>query len=251
MWKCTEMSEISDAENRAIADKIREAMARRRMKRQTLAEAARISLSTLEKALSGQRPFTLASVVRLEEALGVELRTKLTAEVERIAPEELGSYARQAVKWVEGSYLTIRPSFGKSDAVYTYRTEIRWDPGLSHLVFGESGRVDPEFAQTGSVSIPHQSGYIYLVTNRMGQYRLIVLSRPMIGGEMFGLLTTLHAGRGVQLVPASTPIVLTPLRKLEAEPQFGRVEAGSAAYPHYRQLLRRALDEPFALLIGG
>ena len=243
--------DISAGESRAIAGMVREAMARQRLKRAALAEKAMISVSTLEKALSGQRPFTLATVVRLEQALAMTLRRQQTIEIERIAPEELGSYAHAAVKWVEGSYLTIRPSFGKSDAVYAYRTDIRWDPGLSHLVFGESDRSDPEFAQSGSVSIPHQSGYIYLITNRMGQYRLIVLSRPMIGGEMYGLLTTLHAGRGAQLLPVSTPIVLSPMSRIGHEPQFGRIEAGSAVYPHYRLLLRRALEEPFALLITG
>jgi transcriptional regulator with XRE-family HTH domain len=242
---------ISDLESRSIANLVRETMARQRLKRAALAEMAMISVSTLEKALSGQRPFTLATVVRLEQALAISLRKPQTIEIERIAPEELGSYARAAVRWVEGSYLTIRPSFGKPDAVYAYRTDIRWDAGLSHLVFGETARVDPEFAQSGNVSIPHQSGYIYLVTNRMGQYRLIVLSRPMIGGEMYGLLTTLHAGRGAQLLPVSTPIVLAPMAKAGADAQFGRIEADSAVYPRYRLLLRRALEEPFALLMSG
>ena len=40
----------------------------------TLAEQAKLSLSTLEKALGGRRPFTLATTVRLEQALGVSLR---------------------------------------------------------------------------------------------------------------------------------------------------------------------------------
>src|ERR1700741_1761716 len=54
----------------AIAAGRREELARRRISRQALADMARISLSTLEKALSGSRGFTLATVIRLEEALG-------------------------------------------------------------------------------------------------------------------------------------------------------------------------------------
>jgi transcriptional regulator with XRE-family HTH domain len=49
-----------------ISGLIREELAKRRMTRAGLAEKAKISLSPLEKALSGQRPFTLATVVRLE-----------------------------------------------------------------------------------------------------------------------------------------------------------------------------------------
>src|SRR3954454_5807802 len=53
-----------------VALVVREELARRRLSRQWLSDSARISLSTLEKALSGRRPFTLATVVRMEEALG-------------------------------------------------------------------------------------------------------------------------------------------------------------------------------------
>jgi len=58
----------------AGAETIREEIARRRISRQTLAEQAKLSLSTLEKVLGGRRPFTLATTVRLEQALGVSLR---------------------------------------------------------------------------------------------------------------------------------------------------------------------------------
>ena len=57
-----------------IAAAIREELARRRISRQFLADEARISISTLEKALSGRRAFTLATTIRLEEALGIRLR---------------------------------------------------------------------------------------------------------------------------------------------------------------------------------
>ncbi|MGA7807932.1 MAG: transcriptional regulator, partial [Bradyrhizobium sp.] len=41
-----------------VAETIREEIARRRISRQMLAEQAKLSLSTLEKALGGRRPFT-------------------------------------------------------------------------------------------------------------------------------------------------------------------------------------------------
>ena len=76
---------------------MREELARRRISRQHLADQAKISISTLEKALSGRRPFTLATTIRLEEALSVALR-KANADgapaplVVSLAPGELGFY---------------------------------------------------------------------------------------------------------------------------------------------------------------
>jgi transcriptional regulator with XRE-family HTH domain len=108
--------QLSDEQSRSVAALVREQLARRRISRQHLADQAKISISTLEKALSGRRPFTLATTVRLEEALGVSLRkgngAHAAAAAVNLAPGELGFYSRQAVSFIEASYLTLRPSFG-------------------------------------------------------------------------------------------------------------------------------------------
>jgi transcriptional regulator with XRE-family HTH domain len=248
---------LSDEQNQLVATLVREELARRRISRQHLADRARISISTLEKALSGRRPFTLATTVRLEEALGVPLRRREAPmpappvpEHNGVAPDELGSYARRGVAWIEGSYLTLRPSFGGGDAIYAYRTEIAWDESCSSLAFRESERLDAAFTQFGSVSVPNQSGHIYLVTNRNGQYRLIIVARPTIAGEMYGILTTLQAGRGSQLTPVAAPIAFVPLRSV-SDPQFGRIAEGERCHALYRRYLRRTTDEPFALFLPG
>jgi transcriptional regulator with XRE-family HTH domain len=247
---------LSDEDNRAVAEVIREELARRRITRQFLADQARISISTLEKALSGRRPFTLMTMIRLEQALGVPLRHNTKAPpggvspLPGIAPQELGCYARPAVAWIEGTYLTLRPSFGERGALYAYRTEIAWDEGASRLIFRESDRLDTAFTQDGSVSVPHQSGYIYLITNKFGQYRLVIVARPTIDGEMHGILTTLQAGRGSQLTPIATSIVFIPLETL-TDIQFGRIGTGHPCHERYRRYLRRTIDEPFALFLPG
>ena len=245
---------VSGDDSLAVAMRIREEIARRHITRQQLADDARISLSTLEKALSGRRPFTIATLVRLEEALGLSLRGRpgnpamMTETITSLAPENLGSYARPAVSWIEGAYLTLRPSFGDASAVYAYCTEIAWDEDNSSLSFREAERVDADFTQWGQVSIPHQSGHIYLVTNRHGQFRLIVVSRPLINGEMLGILTTLQAGRGAQLTPVSTPIALIPIDD-KKKIHFGRIAKGHPAFENYSAALHRTVDEPFALLL--
>ncbi|MCA0433480.1 MAG: helix-turn-helix transcriptional regulator [Proteobacteria bacterium] len=242
---------LSADENRSISAAIREELAKLRLTRQHLADKAKISLSTLEKGLAGQRPFTLATVVRLEEALGHSLRKPRMSfhQDMAVAPDALGNYARPAVKWLEGRYVTIRASFSNPASLYTYMTEIHWDSTLSHLAYRESERIDADFKHDGAVSVPHQSGYIYLVTNRHGQYRLAILSRPTIAGEMYGLLTTLQLGRGSQLTPVSTPIVLVPIQALGEDVAFGRIDASMAAHARYLALLRRAVDDPFVLMV--
>src|ERR1700688_210157 len=206
----TSEKQLSDEQSRLVSAIIREQLARRRMSRQHLADQAKISISTLEKALSGRRPFTLATTVRLEEALG------------NLAPGHLGFYSRPAVNWIEGSYLTLRPSFSDPQAIFAYRTEICWDDVASSLIFRESERVDAKFSQQGLVSVPHQSGYIYLITNRQGQYRLIIISRPTINREMFGIMTTLRVGRGSELMPVSGPLGYVPVGALP-KAEFGRI----------------------------
>jgi transcriptional regulator with XRE-family HTH domain len=232
--------------SRAIAARVREELARRRLSRQALADLAKISISTLEKALAGRRPFTLATTIRLEEALGATLRAPVRAPPPTgLAPETLGAYSRPAVAWLEGEYLTLRPSFEDPRAVYAYRTEIVWEEASSSLAFREAAREDADFTQQGVVSLSNQSGHTYLVTNAQGQFRLVILGRPAIGGEMYGILTTLQAGQGSHLTPAAAPIAFVPLRRV-TDPAFGRIAAGGAHYDDYRATLARVTEKGFA-----
>lgn len=240
---------LSD-ENAETARLVREEIARRRISRQALADMARISLSTLEKALAGKRPFTLATLLRIEEALGVTLRAESVAPQPSggdIASETLGAYARSAVTWLEGRYLTLRPSFGTPGGVFAYLTTIRWDAAKPCLVFAESGRSDARFEQAGHVSMPNLSGHIYLVTNEQGQYRLAILSRPTIDGGLFGILTTLEVGNGSQLVPAAAPLALRKLAEGE-DVALGLVTPDMAHFDAYRTMLGRSTEGDYARL---
>jgi transcriptional regulator with XRE-family HTH domain len=251
----TSDKQLSAEQSSQIAEVIREEIARRRISRQALAEQAKLSLSTLEKVLGGRRPFTLATTVRLEQALGVSLRkvesvaAAATVAVNGdIASDNLGAYSRRAVTWLEGTYLTLRPSFGDKDAIFAYCTEIAWDHAASCLCFRESERLDAAYGQFGEVAVPNQSGFIYLVTNRHGQYRVITVSRPTRLGEMYGIITTLLAGRGSQLTPIAAPIVFLPIKNVQ-NPTLGRVSPEDTNYVAYRWHLRRTIDEPFALFL--
>lgn len=240
-----EQTELRTAESEVIAARLREELARRRISRQALADMAKISLSTLEKALSGSRPFTLATVVRIEDVLGARLRQKVAPPVDAVlAPETMGSYSRPAVRWIEGSYLTLRPAFSQPETIYAYRTEIFWDEVASHLRFAESDRADSAFTQAGFVSMPNLSGHTYLVTSEEGQYRLIMLGRGTRERRMFGLLSTLQVGSGSQLVPVACPIALVPLEQIE-DVQFGLLSQTERLHADYREILDRAVASDF------
>src|SRR5262249_26925680 len=146
MMPANSEKQLSDEQSRSVAALVREQLARRRVSRQHLADQAKISISTLEKALAGRRPFTLATPIRLEEALGVALRkpnvdgVKMAEPAITLAPGELGYYSRPSVSFIEATYLTLRPSFGDPAAIYAYSTEICWDAATSSLIFRESER---------------------------------------------------------------------------------------------------------------
>ena len=240
--------ELPQAQSDAIAKMVREQLARRRLSRKRLADDARISLSTLEKVLNGSRGFTLATIVRLEQALGVALRApdQPTAPSEIQAPAELGAYSHAAVKMLEGAYLTLRPSFEVAGAVYAYRTDLRWDG--AKLVFAESERLDAANAQAGVVSVPIPSGHIYLSTNAEGQMRLAVLGRQLRSGEMYGLLTTLFSGSGAHLQPVAAPLALIPLAAIAppGKDLFGRITPDHSRHGDYQRRLARVVENGFA-----
>jgi len=247
--------QLSPEQSRQVAETIREEIARRRISRQALAEQAKLSLSTLEKVLGGRRPFTLATMVRLEGALGVSLRKALETQPAMavngdVSPDGLGAYSRRSTAWLEGVYLTVRPSFGAKRAIYAYHTDITWDSAASSLVFREGERMDSAYSQFGEVAVPNQSGHIYLVTNRHGQHRLIMISRPTISGEMYGIITTLLAGRGSLLTPVAAPIAFLPIKTIQ-NPTVGRISSNDSNYAIYSEHLRRTTEEPFALFFQG
>ena len=242
--------ELTIEGSESVALVVREVLARRRLSRQWLADEAKVSLSTLEKALSGRRPFTLSTVVRLEDALGTTLRTRVPVhdEPRLLAPESMGAYSRPAVQWLEGTYLTLRPSFSEPGAVFAYLTSVSWDDMNGHLVFSEAARTDHDYEQKGFVSFPNISGAIYLVTMSQGQYRMAMLNRPS-ARWLSGILLTLAAGEGAQLIPAAVPIVLLPFVADEGK-VLGVVHSGDPYFEEYRSCVDRVAKQGYARFPG-
>ena len=244
----SEMTEIMAArENSSVPSLIKQELARRRMSRASLADAAKISLSALEKGLGGQRSLSPTTLVRLEDVLGLNLRNSPATT----APDELGGYARAGISWLEGNYLTIRPSSKRPQDIVTYITDVTWDENLGHLVFAEKARLDAAYAQAGHVAVPHQTGHIYFTTNRHGQHRLMLLQRQATTGDMHGLLLTLQQEKGARLLPVSMPVALVPIANLKQPPALGAIGQSHKSYVELKAVLNRTIGEGFAGMLTG
>ena len=244
----SEMREIMVIrENSPVPSLIKHELARRRMSRAKLADAAKISLSALEKGLAGQRNLSDTTLVRLEDVLGLSLRATAAAT----APDELGGYARTSVSWLEGNYLTIRPSSKRPEDIFTYITDVTWDAGLGHLVFAEKARLDAAYAQAGQVAVPHQTGHIYFTTNRHGQHRLMLLQRLALSGDLHGLLLTLQQEKGARLLPVSMPVALIPIANLKQPPALGVIGQNHKAYAELKAMLNKTISGGFAEMLTG
>jgi transcriptional regulator with XRE-family HTH domain len=237
-----------DLETERVGQRIREEIARRRISRQELAELAKISISSLEKALAGARPFTLATVIRIEDALGTRLRpmdAPAATPPPQLAPEHMGAYSKSAVRWLEGRYLAMRPSFSNPGDIFTYLIEINWIDEAGHLGFAEFKREVDRVEQAGHVSLPNLSGHIYLVTNESGQHRLMILSRPTVDGSLYGTLSTLKVGHGSQLAPVCCAVALVRYDRL-IEPLVGLVPAETAQHRAYKDILSTVTELEYA-----
>jgi hypothetical protein len=67
---------------------------------------------------------------------------------------------------------------------------------------------------------------------------------------MYGIITTLLAGRGSLLTPIAAPIAFLPVKAIP-NPTLGRISLADTNYAIYREHLRRTIDEPFALFLPG
>lgn len=204
-------------------------------------------MSQLEKLLSGSRPFSLPSLVKIEQALQTSLAQPLSTnatEHERvapsgIAPDELGAYTLASSRWIMLEYLSIRPLLRGNDEILAYRTTIYWHNDRGHLMFREDNRPIGWLCHAGDVSLPSQSGHIYLLTRAEGQFRLAILARRA-AGVLAGEQLTLVQNAAGQLAPASFTLVLMPIlepRETTDLGPFGIITKNHPAHADYRRAL--------------
>jgi len=250
----------TEGRHQAALALIKTAMIEKKLTQAELADAADCHEKTIQNLLSGrsvrdQTLFDVCMVLGLDfdtvkgawEGVAAHEGLQGNGAQGRVAPVYMGAYSRDAVDHYLGTYLTLRPSFSTQGGIMAYRTDIIWDDEWPSLVFQERDRPDKPFLHRGRLYIPASSMFIHLVSLTKGAMRMVMVSQLDIGGNMRGLITTLHKQRAL-FVPVSAPIVYVK-RENFAETDLGEIQPGHASHPAYQQLLEEALDQGYARLI--
>ncbi len=253
---------MSQPDRSSALARIRTAMIEKKMTQAELADTADCHEKTIQNLLNGrsvrdQTLFDVCMVLDLDfvavkkewngEHPSISPPAATAAPAGDVAPVHMGAYSRAAVDHYVGSYLTLRPAFGKPDAITAYRTDIVWHDDPPYLAFEESERIDETFAHKGQLYVPASSMYIHLVSLTKGAMRTITASQLDQAGLMRGLITTLHK-QNAQFSPVSAPIIF---RQSASFPDraFGDFTAGDRNFDQYRDLLKETISSGYARLI--
>jgi len=166
-----------------------------------------LSKSTIDKLFQGE--FSERTLTKIEAILNIALTPKHAEDDQ--APSQIGGYTLQAVDYLQGDYLCVRPLFTDPTNLNAYLIRIAWDGATRSLRFEELSRRDAKYAQKGTVYIPFGTPFLNLVSTHLGNLRTVLLSLPDGEGVCRGLITTLsisegnhvHAGRSAGLPAAS------------------------------------------------
>ena len=202
-----------------------------------------LSKSSIEKLFQGD--FTERTLNKVEGILKTSFR-KTSAGREETADRSVGGYVFDAVEYLQGDYVCVRPMFANPANFNAYLITISWSDERKCLVFEEKSRFDGKYRQTGTVHIPFGTSYMNLVSASAGNVRTILLSLPDSEDMMRGIISTLSNPKGSVYIPVAAPIVLRKLRKAE-EPELGIIAETHRSHDEYRSWLATVLTEEFGI----
>jgi hypothetical protein len=151
-----------------------------------------------------------------------------------------------AVEYLQGDYLCVRPMFANPANFNAYLISITWSDAQKCLVFEEKSRFDGKYRQIGTVYIPFGTAFMNLVSSSAGNVRTILLSLPDSEDMMRGIISTLSNPKGSIYIPVAAPIVLRKLRAGE-EPELGVIARDNRRYAEYQSWLTTVLTEEFGI----
>jgi len=202
-----------------------------------------LSKSSIEKLFQGD--FTERTLNKVEGILKTSFRAPSPTPGET-ADRSVGGYVFDAVEYLQGDYLCVRPMFATPANFNAYLITISWSDELKCLVFEEKSRFDGKYRQTGTVHIPFGTSYMNLVSASAGNVRTILLSLPDSDDMMRGIISTLSNPKGSVYIPVAAPIVLRKLRKAE-EPELGIIAEHHRSHGEYQSWLATVLTEEFGI----
>jgi hypothetical protein len=202
-----------------------------------------LSKSSIEKLFQGD--FTERTLNKVEGVLKTSFR-KPSAIREDTADRSVGGYVFDAVDYLQGDYLCVRPMFANPANFNAYLVTISWSEERKCLVFEEKSRFDGKYRQKGTVHIPFGTAYMNLVSSNAGNVRTILLSLPDSDDMMRGIISTLSNPKGSVYIPVAAPIVLRKLRTAE-EPELGIIAETHRSHGEYQSWLATVLTEEFGI----
>ena len=202
-----------------------------------------LSKSSIEKLFQGD--FTERTLNKVEGILKTSFQRQASAR-ENTAAKSVGGYVFDAVEYLQGDYLCVRPMFANPANFNAYLVSISWSDEQKCLVFEEKSRFDGKYRQQGTVYIPFGTSFMNLVSSSAGNVRTILLSLPDSDDMMRGIISTLSNPKGSIFIPVAAPIVLRKLRTAE-EPELGVISADHRRYGEYQSWLAAVLTEEFGI----
>src|SRR6187431_3375571 len=202
-----------------------------------------LSKSSIEKLFQGD--FTERTLNKVEGILKTSFQRQPKAR-EDTAAKSVGGYVFDAVEYLQGDYLCVRPMFANPANFNAYLISITWSDTQKCLVFEEKSRFDGKYRQIGTVYIPFGTAFMNLVSSSAGNVRTILLSLPDSEDMMRGIISTLSNPKGSIYIPVAAPIVLRKLRAGE-EPELGVIARDNRRYGEYQSWLATVLTEEFGI----
>ena len=202
-----------------------------------------LSKSSIEKLFQGD--FTERTLNKVEGILKTSFR-KSSAGRDETADRAVGGYVFDAVEYLQGDYLCVRPMFADPANFNAYLVTISWNDERKCLVFEEKSRFDGKYRQKGTVHIPFGTAYMNLVSASAGNVRTILLSLPDSDDLMRGIILTLSNPKGSVYIPVAAPIVLRKLGKAE-QPELGIITENQRSHGEYQSSLATVLTEEFGI----
>jgi hypothetical protein len=203
-----------------------------------------LSKSTIDKLFQGE--FSERTLTKIEAILNIALTPKHAEDDQ--APSQIGGYTLQAVDYLQGDYLCVRPLFTDPTNLNAYLIRIAWDGATRSLRFEELSRRDAKYAQKGTVYIPFGTPFLNLVSTHLGNLRTVLLSLPDGEGVCRGLITTLSNPKGTMYTPVAAPVFLRRLATNE-QPEVGFIKPDSASYAPYLDVLASVVADEFGRFV--
>ena len=200
-----------------------------------------LSKSSIEKLFQGD--FTERTLNKVEGILKTSFQRQVRDDT---AAKSVGGYVFDAVEYLQGDYLCVRPMFANTARFNAYLITIAWSDEQKCLVFEEKSRFDGKYRQQGTVYIPFGTSFMNLVSSSAGNVRTVLLSLPDSEDMMRGIISTLSNPKGSIYIPVAAPIVLRKLRTGE-EPELGVISADNRRYGEYQAWLATVLTEEFGI----